>query len=132
MEQKSKAQKLRQNQTDAERFLWRQLRSRNLAGHKFRRQYTVEPYIVDFLCFSHKLIVELDGGHHNENDQIIYDKKRSNYLEGKGFVILRFWNNQIFSELEAVLNKILLALEASPSPNPLPQGEGENKLRTNL
>ncbi len=124
MPDKSKAQQLRQNQTEAEIQLWRQLRNRNLAGYKFRRQYTIEPYIVDFLCFSHSLIIELDGGHHNEEQQIIYDKKRSDYLESKGFVILRFWNNQVLGEMEAVLDEILISLEASPSPQPSPSGRG--------
>jgi len=122
--EKSKAQLLRQNQTDAEKHLWRQLRNRNLADYKFRRQFPIEPYIVDFCCFSHNLVVELDGGHHNEDNQIITDKKRSNFLEEKGFVILRFWNNQVFGEIEAVLNEILLALESSPSPRPSPSGRG--------
>ena len=125
MPDKTKAQTLRRNQTEAEKQLWRQLRNRNLENYKFRRQHTIKPYIVDFLCFSHKLIVELDGGHHNEENQIIYDKKRSHYLEEKGFVILRFWNNQVMGEMESVLNEILLALEPlPPHPSPLPQGEG--------
>lgn len=117
MPDKTKAQTLRQNQTEAEKLLWQQLRNRNLSNYKFRRQYPIEPYIVDFLCFSHKLIVELDGGHHNEEQQIIYDTERSDYLESKGFVILRFWNNQVLGETEVVLNQILLALESSPSPS---------------
>jgi type I restriction enzyme M protein len=123
---KTNAQLLRTNQTEAEKQLWRQLRNRNLADYKFRRQYPIEPYIVDFLCFSHKLIIELDGGHHNEDNQIIYDKKRSNYLEQKGFFILRFWNNQVLGEMDVVLNEILVSLEASPSPQPSPSGRGSN------
>jgi len=122
--EKTKAQILRQNQTEAEKQLWRQLRNRSLEGYKFRRQFTIEPYIVDFLCFSHNLIVELDGGHHNEVNQVIYDKKRSNYLEARGFVILRFWNNQVLGEMKTVLNEILLALKSSPSPQPSPSGRG--------
>ena len=124
MQEKTKAQQLRQNQTDAEKLLWQHLRNRNLSGYKFRRQAPIEPYIVDFLCFSHKLIVELDGGHHNEESQIIYDKKRSNFLESKGFVVLRFWNNQVLGEIEDVLNEILLCLQSSPSPQPSPSGRG--------
>jgi len=65
MSEKTKAQLLRQNQTNAEKHLWQFLRNRNLADYKFRRQYPIEPYIVDLMCFSHKLIIELDGGHHN-------------------------------------------------------------------
>jgi type I restriction enzyme M protein len=121
---KSKAQQLRQNQTEAEKQLWRQLRNRNLADYKFRRQYPIKPYIVDFLCFFHRLIIEIDGGHHNEDNQIIYDEKRSNFLEAKGFVILRFWNNQVLGEMDAVLNEILLTLKSSPSPQPSPSGRG--------
>ena len=114
MQEKTKAQLLRKNQTDAEKHLWQQLRNRHLAGYKFRRQYPIRSYIVDFLCFSERLIIELDGGHHNEGQQIIYDKNRANFLESQGFVILRFWNNQVLGETEAVLNKILLSLEFPP------------------
>ncbi len=124
MPNKTKAQQLRQNQTEAEKQLWRQLRNRNLAGYKFRRQDPIKPYIVDFCCFSEKLIIELDGGHHNEEAQILYDNKRSDFLESQGFVILRFWNNQILGEMEAVLNEILLVLEPAPSPQPSPSGRG--------
>ncbi len=124
MPDKSKAQTLRQNQTEAERQLWRQLRNRNLANHKFRRQYPIKPYIVDFCCFSKNLIIELDGGHHNEETQISYDNKRSSFLESKGFIILRFWNNEVLGEMEAVLGEILIALESAPSPQPSPSGRG--------
>ncbi len=98
---RQKARRLRQNQTDAEKIVWQQLRSRQLAGCKFRRQHPLGNYIVDFICLDRKLIIELDGSQHMET--LEYDEKRSNFLQQEGFVILRFWNNQVFEELETVL-----------------------------
>ena len=124
MPNKTKAQQLRQNQTKAEKLLWQQLRNRNLATHKFRRQHPIGNYIVDFCCLKEKLIIELDGGHHNEPDQKAYDQDRTGYLESEGFTVLRFWNNQVLGSTEQVLYEILSVLE-HPHPRPLPQGEGE-------
>ncbi len=102
---KNLARTLRKNYTDAEKVLWQRLRNRQLANCKFRRQVTIEPYIVDFVCLSRKLIIELDGGQHNET--IEYDRIRTNFLTAEGFRVLRFWNNEVFEETEAVLQKIL-------------------------
>jgi very-short-patch-repair endonuclease len=88
------ARLLRKNQTEVEQFLWKQLRNRQLFGHKFRRQFPIEPYIVDFVCLELKLIIELDGGQHA--DQIDYDNQRSLYLEKRGFKVIRFWNNEVY------------------------------------
>ena len=107
------ARTLRHNQTDTERELWHLLRGRELAGYKFRRQVPLGPYITDFVCLSARLIVELDGGQHGE--QITYDSDRTKWLEAQNFRVLRFWNNQVFEEREAVLETILSALIA-PSP----------------
>ena len=104
---------LRHNQTDTERELWHLLRGRELAGHKFRRQVPLGPYIADFVCLSARLIVELDGGQHGE--QITYDSERTKWLEARDFRVVRFWNNQVFEERDAVLETILSALTA-PSP----------------
>lgn len=112
MKQKDFAKQLRQNMTDAERLLWKHLRAHRLKGHKFRRQHPVGPYVVDFLNIGAMLVVEADGGQHNESAG---DAKRDAWLQSQGFRILRFWNNEIMNETEAVLNAILTALdEVSP------------------
>jgi len=104
----TRARTLRKNSTDAERVLWKHLRSRQLENFKFKRQMVIEPYIVDFVCIEAKLIVEADGGQHME--QVNYDNKRTELLEALGYRVLRFWNNEILSETYSVLEKIRLAL----------------------
>lgn len=93
MESTAKARELRKNQTEAERAVWSQVRSRRLQGYKFRRQQSLGRYVVDFVCFEERVIVELDGRHHSE--QIAYDSKRDVWLESQGFRVLRFWNNVV-------------------------------------
>ena len=107
----AQARNLRKNMTDAERTLWYFLRSRRLAGLKFRRQVPIGPYIVDFACLEKKVIVELDGGAHNFPDHRRYDSQRDAYLEGQGFRVLRFWNHEVLSDIEAVLTVILQACQ---------------------
>jgi very-short-patch-repair endonuclease len=96
---------LRINQTDAENRLWYHLRSRRFQGWKFRRQHILQGYIVDFVCLERKLVIELDGGGHA--DQEIYDNHRTQVLEKDGFKVIRFWNNDVLSNLERVLETIL-------------------------
>ncbi|SRR5258708_18593245 len=103
--------RLRQEQTDAERKLWSLLRSRQLEAYKFRRQHTIGPYIVDFCCLERRLIIELDGGHHAE--QIDKDNERSQFLEKKGYRVLRVWNNDLFKQTSALMDKILMELDAA-------------------
>jgi len=117
------ARSLRKKSTDAERLLWQHLRNRRLADCKFRRQVVIEPYIIDFVCFDAKLIIELDGGQHLEQQK--QDEERTQYLESMGYSVLRFWNHEVLVETEAVLEKIHEVLIASPHPNPLPEGEGD-------
>lgn len=105
---------LRKNMTDAEQTLWFYLRNNQLAGYKFRRQEAIDNYIGDFVCYKKKLIIELDGGQHNDEQNIEQDKIRQNYLEQQGFKILRFWNDNIFNNIEGVLDTILKNLEPSP------------------
>jgi len=85
-----RAKQLRKNFTDAERALWRVLRSRQLAGYKFRRQQPLGPYIVDFVCFEARLVVEIDGGQHGEEEQLAHDSKRTAWLQNENFRVLRF------------------------------------------
>ncbi len=106
--------RLRKAATDAERLLWSKLRSRQLAGYKFRRQAPIGPFVADFVCKERMLIIEVDGGHHA--GQVAADEQRQSYLESVGFRCLRFWNNQVLRETEAVLTSIMIALEESPSP----------------
>lgn len=124
---KQLAKNLRKNQTDAERKMWRHLRNRALAGFKFRRQCPIGPYIVDFVCLEKMLIVEIDGGQHNENIQ--KDSRRTRHLESRGFKVLRFWNNEVLANIESVLDVIRTALISHPSsPTLLPEGEGGSKI----
>lgn len=111
---KAKARELRKNMTDAERALWRHLRLRQLGGCKFRRQQLIGQYIVDFVCFEKGLIIEVDGGQHTE--QISYDLKRSQWLEKQGYRLLRFWDNEVLKNTEAVVEAIMKTLEGKGNP----------------
>jgi very-short-patch-repair endonuclease len=116
---------LRNAPTEAERTLWRYLRGRQLENCKFRRQHPHGNYILDFTCLERCLIVELDGSQHFENAH--YDANRTQFLEAAGFGILRFWNNDVFNNLDGVLDVIRrhLVANATPSPpNPPLEGEG--------
>ena len=106
---KQTPQRLRKASTDAERKLWGVLRSRGLGDWKFRRQAPIDHYTVDFLCFDARLIVEVDGGHHQE--QVAHDEERAKWLESQGFSVLRFWNNEVLTETQSVLESILVRLE---------------------
>jgi len=120
----NRARALRQRLTDAERKLWHHLRDRQLGGWKFRRQHPVGPFIVDFICLEKKVVIEVDGGQHAENEE--KDTQRSAYLEKMGYRIVRFWNNEVLLETEAVLNTIFASLAAAPPhPSPLPPLGGE-------
>ena len=109
MDIKTKARLLRKNSTDAEQLIWRILRNRQFHNLKFRRQYPIKPYIVDFVCLTNSLIVEIDGGQHA--DQITYDNRRSVFLKSKGFQVIRFWNNEVLENLEGVYQSLTRALE---------------------
>ena len=115
------AKRMRRESTDAERKLWSILRAKRLVGWKFKRQQQLDFYIVDFVCFSARLIVEADGSQHAEN---VADEARTSYLEDQGFRVLRFWNIDILNNPDGVATAILAALE-TPLPNPSPaRGEG--------
>ena len=103
-ELKNRAWELRSNQTDVEAKLWRRLRDRQVFGAKFRRQHPIGSYIVDFCCPTLRLIVELDGGQHAE--QGAADQTRTYFLESRGYRVLRFWNNQVMTQLDDVLEEI--------------------------
>ncbi len=123
--QQGHARALRSAQTPTEHALWQQLRAKRFGGFKFRRQQPLGRYIVDFVCFEQRLIVELDGGQHA--DQQNYDAARDAWLQAQGYRVLRFWNNAWHAQQDAVLDAVWCALhdEAPPLPNPSPaKGEG--------
>ncbi len=118
------ARKLRQNQTDAERALWFRLRDRRLNGLTFRRQMPIASYVVDFCCESARLIIELDGGQHDELSK--EDAKRTAVFEAQGYLVLRFWNNDVLHNIDGVVESIVDTLRpVPPHTNPLPNGERE-------
>jgi very-short-patch-repair endonuclease len=106
------ARQLRRDMTDAERCLWYHLRARRFDSEKFRRQEPIGPYIVDLVSHRSRLIIELDGGQHAE--RVEHDRERTRWLESRGYRVIRFWNNQMLTETETVLEAIALALAPSP------------------
>lgn len=102
------ARKLRKQQTDAENLLWWLLRNRQLLNCKFRRQFVIESYIVDFVCLDAKLVIELDGSQHMQQGE--EDRIRTTQLQQYGFTVLRFWNNDVLNNIEAVMEKIRLTV----------------------
>ncbi len=104
------ARTLRRKATDVETIVWRLLRGRRFAGTKFRRQLPIGPFVADFACVQHKLIVELDGGQHAESKA---DTKRDAYLAADGWRVLRFWNNDVIANREGVLERILQVITSS-------------------
>jgi very-short-patch-repair endonuclease len=120
------AKRLRGEATNAEQRLWRYLRNRHLCGFKFLRQVTIGPFVADFACVECRVVVEADGGQHSDD----IDQPRTACLERLGWQVLRFWNDEVLQQTDAVLGAILAACESRkeevPSPSPLPQA-GEEK-----
>ena len=125
-----RARRLRRDQTDAERILWSRLRDRRLNGWKFKRQVPIDRYIADFCCPDARLIIELDGGQHATNEEA--DAKRTAVLESCGYLVLRYWSNDVMKNLDGVLEDIVATLPpmpggpptpSAPHPGPLPSGE---------
>jgi very-short-patch-repair endonuclease len=110
-----RARHLRKNQTDAERALWSHLRLRQIEGFRFRRQQSIGPYIVDFFCPEAKLIVEVDGGQHA--DRIEEDTERTEWLEFRGYKVVRYWNNEVLRNIDGVITDLQSHL---PGPHPPP------------
>jgi very-short-patch-repair endonuclease len=101
------ARALRQNMPEAERLLWHYLCRKQLGGFRFRRQHTIDRYIVDFVCVEAKLVVELDGAQHGKEDANLRDTVRDAFLQEQGYEVLRFWNREVFTNMDGVLNTIL-------------------------
>jgi len=116
-----RARQLRKNQTDAEQALWLHLRRRQLGAFRFRRQQPIGPYIVDFFCPKAKLVVEIDGGQHVE--RVEHDAERTQWLESRGYRVVRYWNNEVLRNIEGVLTDLQsYLLGHTPLPDPPPQG----------
>ena len=98
------ARKLRRETTESERFLWKHIRDRQLAGLKFRRQHPIGRYVADFGCEEEKLVVELDGGQHADN--VDHDEQRTQYIEKFGYRVVRYWNSEVLSNIEGVMADI--------------------------
>jgi very-short-patch-repair endonuclease len=109
------ARKLRSRMTDAERKLWFALKDRRFQSSKFRRQVPIGPYVADFLSFESRLVVEVDGGQHAESTR---DAKRDRWLAENDFRVVRFWNNDVLSNLAGVLTILAKELQATPHPAP--------------
>ena len=118
------ARKLRRNQTEAEKQLWQRLRGRQLFGFKFRRQSPVGGFIADFLCEELRIIIEADGGQHAKSAE---DLERTARLQAAGYQVIRYWNNDVMSNMEGVLEDLrgrLIAISGAGTPHPtLSQGE---------
>ena len=124
---KALSRNLRNRPTEAEKKLWSHLCRKQFYGLKFRRQVPVENFIVDFLCFEKRLIIELDGGQHALDENIQQDKERDHILNSNGFMVLRFWNNEVLSNLDGVLETIRDT--AHPHLDPPPTGGGKEETR---
>ena len=101
------ARNLRKNKTREEDILWQLLRNRQFMGLKFKRQFPIGNYIVDFVCEEKKLVIEIDGGQHNIPDNVRADEVRTNYINSKGYRVVRFWNNDINQNIEGVYETLL-------------------------
>ncbi len=107
-----RARALRQSQTDAEALMWSRLRDRRFMGLKFRRQRPIAGYIADFVCMELALVIELDGGQHNELPAATYDQTRADVMSTHGFQTLRFWNNDVLLQTDSVMEQILQTTQA--------------------
>ena len=121
------SRQLRKNMTLQEKKLWSVIRNRQFFGYRFRRQFPIGQYIVDFICREKKIIIEIDGGQHNEIKNIHYDNKRTEYLISEGYKVMRFWNNDIDKNISGVYEKLKEVFEIGENttpPQPSPSREG--------
>ena len=100
------ARNLRKNSTIQERRLWNLLKNRQFHNLKFKRQQPIGDYIVDFICKEAKIVIEIDCGQHNEPENFEYDKTRTEYLNNLGYKVIRFWNNEIYENIEGVVLRL--------------------------
>jgi very-short-patch-repair endonuclease len=114
------ARRLRLNQTDAEARLWRRLRHWPMQGTHFRRQVAIGPYIADFACMAAHLIIEVDGSQHGVGENFARDEARTRWLEAAGYRVIRFWNNDLVTNMDGVLESIYAAVHGSSNAEPMP------------
>ena len=108
-----RSRELRNNATAPERKLWQHLRNRQLSGVRFNRQVPIGPFICYFIARTPKLIIELDGGHHNDDEEAKRDRARQLWLEKEGYRVIRFWNSEVSGDLNAILERIYVELYGS-------------------
>jgi very-short-patch-repair endonuclease len=111
---------MRHEPTDAERVLWQHLRHLKVQDSHFRRQATIGQYFADFACHRTRLVIEVDGGQHNEAEGIARDVKRTAELAQRGYRVLRFWNNDVLGNVEGVMETIAAAMRNAGPPPPTP------------
>jgi len=117
------AKDLRKRMTDAERVLWQRLKAKQLDGLKFRRQEQIGRFIVDFVCHDKAIVIEADGGQHAAERE--KDEERTQWLNSQGYTVLRYWNNEILTNTEGVMESIRSACMEGPSPRHSPtEGRG--------
>ena len=122
-----RARTLRKRMPEAERRLWARLRNHQLGGFRFRRQHTIGPYIADFACVEARLVIECDGDQHGADDALIHDATRNAFMESEGWMVLRFWNPEIYNNMDGVLETILDAARNSVLfLKPRPEDDKEN------
>src|SRR6185503_2921307 len=114
------AKRLRANTTPHERILWRALKELPIEGTHFRRQAPIGPYVVDFFCPAKRLIIELDGGHHNDDETAGRDNKRQAWLEQEGYRVIRFWNSDVIGDLNAVMERIYVEVYGAREAEAIP------------
>ncbi len=105
------AREMRKAPTRAEQHLWAHLQNRRLFGYKFRRQHPIKTYIADFACIGLKLVIELDGGHHDEDFNRLHDDSRTDFLQDNGYRVIRFTNGEVLQNIDSVLTRIADALD---------------------
>ena len=116
--QRNRAKSMRRVMTDAELKLWNELRAHRLMGLGFRRQVPIGPYIVDFACPTHRLAVEVDASQHADAENLARDRVRTAYLQGRGWLVLRFWNDDILRDIDNVCQHIVIAAGQSQAIQP--------------
>lgn len=125
-----RAGELRKEPTEAEAKLWAHLRIHQPEGIHFRRQHAIGPYIVDFCAIRSRLVIEVDGGQHLEQEE--YDKERTRFLNSHGYKVLRFWNDEVMKDVDEVIAMIIETLEEINKPHPRPPPKGAQRARPQM